>query len=133
MARETRKAPRRDAALVPTITGVRLSPHGADARLVNISTSGALVESTARLQPGWAVTLQFEGGFQPASVESRIARSTIVAVAAGGRLQYHIGVAFKHPIVLEPLPDTDSLTSKSLQAALLPRLQVAHAAVANRW
>lgn len=103
--RETRKAPRRDAALVPGIAGIRLSPHGAAARLVNISTSGALVETPARIQPGCSVTLQFEGGFEPAVVESRVARSTIVAVGPEGRLHYQIGVAFKSPIPLEDLPD----------------------------
>lgn len=104
--RETRKAPRRDASLVPTITALRLSPHGAAARLVNISTSGALVETAARIQPGCSLTLQFEGGFAPAAVESRVARSTIVAVGPEGKLHYQIGVAFKVPITLEELPDT---------------------------
>jgi len=134
---ETRKAPRRDAALVAGITNVRLSPHGAAARLVNISTSGALVETTARIQPGCSVTLQFEGGFEPAVIDARVARATIVAVGSGGALQYQIGVAFKSPIALPALPescvDSSSILDRRGAPAASPSATPMTRPVANRW
>jgi hypothetical protein len=103
---ENRKADRRDASLVPTITGVRLSSQRTEAKLINISTTGVLVECGTRLQPGSSVTVIFEGGFTPSSVESRVARSTVVAVNKGGGMRYQIGLAFKQPIALAELPST---------------------------
>ena len=49
---ENRDAPRRPASAVPSITGLRISPHGVDATLVNISESGVLAECGERLKPG---------------------------------------------------------------------------------
>jgi hypothetical protein len=103
---ENRKADRRDASLVPTITAVRLSPQRTEARLINISTTGVLVECATRLQPGSSVTVIFEGGFTPSSVDSRVARSAVVAVTKGGGMRYQIGLAFKQPIELDELPLT---------------------------
>jgi hypothetical protein len=132
---ENRKADRRDASLVPSITGVRLSPHGAEAKLVNISTTGVLVECATRLQPGSSVTVIFEGGFSPPSVDSRVARSNVVAVNKGGGMRYQIGLAFKQPITLEDLPST------SIEPAAAPVEEpvqesapvVAPPAPRNRW
>jgi len=99
---ENREAPRRPASAVPTITGLRLSPHGVEATLVNISNSGVLAECGERLKPGSLVTVVFEGTFTPRSVESRVARNTVASMGKDGRLRYHVGIAFTKPINLGP-------------------------------
>jgi hypothetical protein len=101
---EARSAPRVPATAVPTITGVRLSPYGADARLLNISASGVLVECTGRIRLGTTVTTIFDGTFSPSSVEGRVARSSVATVSAKGVLLYHVGIAFVIPIAFELAP-----------------------------
>jgi hypothetical protein len=101
---EVRAAVRREAALVPNITSVSLMPQRADAELVNISTTGMLVECATRRPPGSSCTVVIEGGFTPASIECRVARSAVVAVRKDGSIRYHIGFCFKQPIALEELP-----------------------------
>jgi hypothetical protein len=98
---EARSAPRLPASAVPGITGVRLSPHGADATMLNISTTGVLVECTSRLRIGTAVTTLFDGTFSPSSVEGRVSRSTVSNMSKDGVLRYQIGIAFLSPIALE--------------------------------
>jgi PilZ domain len=99
---ENREAPRRPASAVPAITGVRISPHGVEATLVNISESGVLTECGERLKPGSAVTVVFEGTFTPRSVEGRVARNTVSSMGKDGRLRYHVGIAFTKTISLGP-------------------------------
>ena len=57
---EKRNAPRYPASEVPSITGLRMSPHGAEASLVNLSTTGLLAECAVRLKTGSTVTLRAE-------------------------------------------------------------------------
>jgi len=97
---EARNAPRVPASAVPGIKGVRLSPHGTEATLLNISASGALVECTSRIRLGTAVTTVFEGTFSPATIEGRVARSSVANVSKKGVLQYHIGIAFNNLIAI---------------------------------
>ena len=99
---ENRDAPRRPASSVLSITGLRISPHGVDATLVNISESGVLAECGERLKPGSAVTVVFEGTFTPRNVEGRVARNTVSSMGKDGRLRYHVGIAFTKPISLGP-------------------------------
>jgi hypothetical protein len=101
-AEDNRTASRRPAAAVPSITGLRISPHGVEARLVNISETGVLAECGERLKPGSAVTVVFEGTFQPRTMEGRVARNSVSSMGADGRLRYHVGIAFARPIGLPP-------------------------------
>lgn len=103
---EKRSAPRHRASLMPSIGGVRLSPYGADATLINISASGVLVECSSRLKPGSAVTVVFDGGCSPSSIESRVARSSVVGIDKDGVLRYQLGIAFKNPVRLDDAPAT---------------------------
>ena len=100
---EKRIAPRHPASRVPSITAVRLSPQGTRATLVNISTTGMLVETSAALKPTSAVTVVFEGTFTPSSMPSRVARTTVVGIGKDGTLRYQIGLSFARPIELEEL------------------------------
>lgn len=95
-----RGAPRRSASAVPSISGLTLSPYGAAATLVNISTSGLLAESGVPLKIGNFVKVIFEGAFAQQSVEGRVVRICVASMAPTG-VRYHIGVAFKISINLE--------------------------------
>jgi hypothetical protein len=135
---EKRHAPRLLASQVPSITGLRLSPHGAGATVVNISGSGLLAECTIRLKTGSAVTVLFEGDFSPASVASRVARCAVSAMGSDGLLRYHIGIAFIAPIAMddglarEPAPAEKPPASAGSGAPALASTPVP-AGVRNRW
>jgi len=102
---EQRSASRIPAERVPSIEGVRLSPGDEISTLVNISTSGVLVECTSRPRPGSAVTVHFLGSFTPATVRGRVARTMVASLGKDGVLHYMVGVAFDNPIELdEQLP-----------------------------
>src|SRR5207244_8575456 len=88
---ENRSAPRLAAALVPSITGLRLSPHGIDAKLVNISATGLLAECGMRLKVGSAVALSFEGTFTPASTAARVVRCAVASRSSNGGLLDLVG------------------------------------------
>jgi hypothetical protein len=97
---EKRNAPRHPASDVPSITGLRLSPHGAEASLVNLSTTGLLAECAVRLKTGSTVTVQFEGTFTPAAAQGRVARCSVASLSNTGTLMYHVGLAFDEAIQL---------------------------------
>jgi hypothetical protein len=98
---EQRSALRIPAARVPSIEGVRISPGDLPSTLVNISTSGVLVECASKPRPGSAVTVNFVGGFTPASVRGRVARTIVASLGKDGSLHYMIGIAFDEPIELD--------------------------------
>ena len=98
---EQRSALRIPADRVPSIEGVRISPGDEISALVNISTSGVLVECTSRPRPGSAVTVHFLGTFTPATVRGRIARTMVASLGKDGVLHYMVGVAFDNPIEVE--------------------------------
>src|SRR5439155_17679752 len=98
---ENRTARRFVAALVPSITGLRLSPHGIDAKLVNISATGLLAECGMRLKVGSAVALSFEGTFTLSSTAARVVRCAVAAMSSNGGLLYHVGVHFDAPIAVD--------------------------------
>lgn len=100
---EKRGSPRRPASAIPSIESVRISPHRAEAVLINISERGVLVECGMRLQPGTRVTVLFSGSFTPSSVPSRVARSVVSGMAAEG-IRYQVGIAFNQPIEMPELP-----------------------------
>lgn len=126
-------APRRAAARVPSITALRLLPSSGETSLVDISSSGVLVKSSGKLNPGTAVTVVLDGTFAPSSIESRVARCVVADIDSRGRLWYHIGVSFKEPIDLDAassgtrsLPTSDAPSRKVLSASTI-------SSVRNRW
>jgi len=130
---EARCAARRPASQVTSITGIRLSPHGANAALVNISASGVLVVSTYRFRLGATVTVVFDGTFSPTSVQGRVARSSVAAVSKDGVLRYHIGIAFDDPCALK-----DALAPADPPPAQAPQPEAAMpppspTELVNRW
>ena len=86
--------PRYPAAAVPAITAMRLSP-GEAVSLVNISSSGVLVEGKTRFVPGTRVTVHFEGTIKPNQIKARVVRCQVSAIGSGGSLQYQSAIAFE--------------------------------------
>ncbi len=86
--------PRYPAAVIPAITGMRLSP-GETVSLVNISASGVLVEGKTRFVPGTRVTVHFEGTIKPNQIKARVIRCQVSAIGGGGSLQYQSAIAFE--------------------------------------
>jgi hypothetical protein len=116
---EKRGSPRRPASAMPSIESVRISPHRAEAVLINISGRGVLVECGMRLQPGTRVTVLFSGSFTPSSVPSRVARSVVSGMAAEG-IRYQVGIAFNQPIDLPELPPELTAVEPPAQATAAP-------------
>ncbi len=136
---ENRVAVRFPAAAVPSITGLRFSPLGAEAVLLNISTTGLLAQCAVRLQPGSSLTVLVDGTFEPRSIRGRVARTSVAALA-GGRLLYHVGIAFTTPIPLGHLETQSSGPVPSVEQQAAAPATVASPAVTpkelplrNRW
>jgi hypothetical protein len=128
---ELRTAPRFAAALVPAITGLRLSPHGIDAKLVNISATGLLAECGMRLKVGSAVALTFEGTFSPSSAAARVVRCAVASMSSSGGLVYHVGVHFDAPLAFEE--PTGMAKTKATPDVAPPDSTPVHVVVRNRW
>jgi len=92
---------RRPASAVPSITGLKFLPQRAEAKLVNISSTGLLAESSVRLLVGARVTALFEGGFTPSLVGGCVVRSEVSMMESDGRLRYHVAIEFDTPIPLD--------------------------------
>lgn len=126
-----RGAPRQPASAVPSISGLTLSPYGAEATLVNISTSGLLAECGVPLKIGNFVKVFFEGALAPPAVEGRVVRICVASMASSG-VRYNIGIAFKVPIDFEgeaaPQSRADSSPAR-VAAADAPQAS----ALVNRW
>jgi hypothetical protein len=134
---ERRIAERRPAALVPSITGVRLSPSGGEASLVNISTTGVLLKANVRLMPGTIVTVNVDGPFRPASIAGRVVRCSVTDIDSKGVLWYHVGAVFNRPITLEDAPVATIASPAPAQVpAPAPQpseLRIVYTAPKNRW
>jgi hypothetical protein len=93
-------APRRPASAVPSITGLRISPPGFRATLVNISGTGLLAEWGLPVKIGQPVTIEFEGTFAHQSVRAQVIRSAVASTTAAS-LRYHVALEFMAPIGLD--------------------------------
>ncbi len=126
-------APRLPASAVSSITGVRISPGDAPARLVNISWSGVLVECERRLKPGTEVTVHFAGTFQPAQVPSRVARVNVSGIGPTGALTYQIGLAFATPVTLPDPPGRRRAKAPAAWPARPTIYSQPESVLGNRW
>lgn len=109
-----RAEPRYAAADLPAITTVMLS--GEVVTLVNISSSGVLVESSTRFKPSERVRLGITG-LEPNQVGGVIVRCMVSAISTGGRLRYESAIAFTQPVNI-PVPPGTKPTSKPVPAAI---------------
>jgi hypothetical protein len=117
--KEQTAAPRQPASAVPSIKGLRISPPGFKATLLDISATGLLAEWGVALKIGQAVTVDFEGTFSPPSFGAHVVRSAVASMTSGG-VRYHIGLAFTAPIAFEdkPPPSETSAEDDAVQAAV---------------
>jgi hypothetical protein len=97
---EKRRAARIAAALLPSITGLRLSPCGGKTLLVNLSGSGAAVKSDTKQLLGTVVTMNLEGTFSPSSIKGKVVRCGVTAIDSGV-IWYQLGILFNDPISIE--------------------------------
>src|SRR5262249_19043829 len=74
------------------ITSIRIRP-GHPASVIDVSSHGAMLETTHRLLPGTTVELQIEAGKARASVRGRVVRCAVAEVRASS-LSYRGAVAF---------------------------------------
>ena len=118
---------------MPSIKGLRISPPGVEATLIDISASGLLAEWGVALKIGQAVTVDFEGTFSPQSLGAQVVRSAIASMTSGG-VRYHVGLAFTAPIAFEdtpPPPPETSAENDEVQTAVADPLQPDD--IENRW
>lgn len=116
---ERRFEPRYRAEDMPSITSIRLSPLGIEAKMVDISTTGILVECGTRIQPSSNVSVTFDSDSSLGTVSGRVARTTVAALDQSGSLRYHVGIAFSAPIALKPpvAPAVSAAPATSASAA----------------
>jgi hypothetical protein len=114
---ENSLAPRRPASAVASITGLRISPPGFRATLVNISGTGLLAEWGLPLKIGQAVTIEFEGAFAHHSVRAQVVRSSVASTTAAS-LRYHVALEFTAPIGLEDEVESTTDAENSPSAAV---------------
>jgi hypothetical protein len=122
---ENRAAPRVPASELPSITGVRVLPGMPDATLVNLSATGVLVDCGGRMPVGATISVEFEGTFVPSSVRGRVVRCAVSAIARSGQVRFHVGIAFKSPIVAATIGEKPS-TAVNAAASSRPLVR-------NRW
>ena len=136
--------------------GRRLQPHevpwirhvqpvtGDTARLVNISSSGVLVETTARLQPGRRGTVVIvDAAERTLEAHGEVVRTQLVSVGQDGALIYQSAMRFpagldlglpvstSMPSVAEPLPQFPTRVEGPLTGEWLTPAKVHEAVVTN--
>jgi hypothetical protein len=118
-------APRQHASAVPSIKGLRISPPGFKATLLDISATGLLAEWGVALKIGQPVTVDFEGTFSPSSFEAHVVRSAVASMTSGG-VRYYVGLAFTAPIAFEDKPSglETSAEDDAMQTAAADSLQL---------
>jgi len=95
---DRRTARRRPLGDIPWLSGVKLA-LSTEAALVNISTSGVLVETGSKLTPGSTTELHLTGTGGGLIVPVRIVRSEIARIDGFG-VKYHAAAAFDAAIDL---------------------------------
>ena len=94
---ERRRARRLRGHDVPSLWTIRL-PWG-DTRIVNISTSGVLIESTSKIDPGTTMDLRLVGHGTDLIVPARTIRANVAQVDRLG-VKYHLAIAFSREVIL---------------------------------
>jgi hypothetical protein len=119
---ERRRAPRIARTDVPWVSKVRM-PWGLGLDLINISSSGLLVESTSKLSSGATYDLEFDGPNGPFLVKARFIRSDVGRVDGRG-VRYHSAAAFDRELdlaggrVAAPAPSPQQAMAELLAAVI---------------
>lgn len=92
-ADDRRKTPRFELGQVPWIREVKAGTDAA--RVVNISRSGVLLETTARLKPGRRSTLIIVGDLdERLRADADVIRTELVSIGSAGELVFRTALAF---------------------------------------
>jgi CheY-like chemotaxis protein len=121
-ATDRRRARRRRAAELPGLWAVRL-PLGPEAKVVDISSTGVLVETSIKISSGSTLDLQVLGQNVNLRVPARMVRSEVASVDHLG-VKYRAAAAFSHELDiagLQPAPSDPSSMPRVL-ADMLARV-----------
>ena len=115
---ERRAAPRLSPSAIPSLKSVRLVA-GPEVRLINISRSGALVESEARLSPGSNLCIRLVTEESMYLLKGRVVRARAAAFA-GTTIRYQIAVAFDEELPILAGAEAEELSSKIAESEKPP-------------
>ena len=93
------RAQRKTRADLPWLSTIKL-PWGLEVRLLNMSTSGMLVETTSKFMPGSVADFEITGADDSIVVPARFVRSEIVGVDARG-VRYRAAAVFEREVDLD--------------------------------
>jgi hypothetical protein len=108
---------------------VRLTPGG-PVELLNVSATGALVESRHRLATGTTVVVSIDGD-RPQRLHGSIVRSTVTAIHRDSSMTYQLGIAFSSGTTLEGVSEEPAPAAASSPAAV--SIADAPGALVNEW
>ena len=120
----TKRAQRWSLSDLPWLSSVKL-PWGQPLRLLNISSSGVLVESGIRLSPGSATSVKIGGPDVALVVPARVVRCRVSTVDSLG-VKYETAAAFDQPVA-ELISSGEELTDAAMRLADLVATVEAHA------
>jgi hypothetical protein len=101
------RAHRWTPAELPWVCSVQ-APSGLDARVINVSRSGILIESGSKLMPGSVAGVHLCGPGTALVVPARVVRSEVASIDVAG-VKYLIAAAFDGR--LDPLPEQSAVQS----------------------
>ena len=114
-ASDRRKAPRLEPHQVPWIREVKPAT-GDSARLLNISSSGVLLETTTKLKPGRRSALIIVGDLDERErAEVDVIRTELISIGSAGQLVYRTALAFTEEIDLRGALSQTPLEPQSSQ------------------
>jgi len=93
------RAQRKTRADLPWLSTIKL-PWGLEVRLLNMSASGMLVETTSKFTPGSVAEFEITGADDSFVVPARFVRSEIVGVDARG-VRYRAAAVFEQEVDLD--------------------------------
>lgn len=93
------RAERKTLADLPWLSTIKL-PWGLEVRLLNMSTSGVLVETSSKFIPGSVAEFEITGADDSIVVPARFVRSEIVGVDARG-VHYRAAAVFEREVDLD--------------------------------
>lgn len=88
---------------------VKLIPGGV-AELIDLSDTGALVETPMKLASGVPVTLCIGGADHPQRLPGRTVRCQVCAIHRDSTMTYQIAIAFDQPAAIEALLEAPAIS-----------------------
>lgn len=107
---------RRTRDEVPWLSTVKL-PWGVEVDLLNISSTGLLIETNSRFTPGTAIEFQLSGPDTTLEVSAHFVRSEVAAVGPRG-VKYHAAARFIREITLREQAQSRSAASSPVAELL---------------